>query len=114
MAPLILAVENRFATAIVHSGGLASYSVRAEVDPVNYVSHVRLPILMLNGRYDLAVPFETEARPMFERLGTPDRDKRLYVADSDHWIPRTELIRESLAWLDKYLGPVGPAAATTR
>jgi formylglycine-generating enzyme required for sulfatase activity/dienelactone hydrolase len=111
MAPLILAVEDRFAAAIVHSGGLAPYKLRPEVDPVNYVSHVRVPVLMLNGRYDLSLPFETEARPMFERLGTPDRDKRLFVADSDHWIPRTDLIRESLAWLDRYLGPVQPAAA---
>jgi tRNA A-37 threonylcarbamoyl transferase component Bud32/dienelactone hydrolase len=112
MASLVLAVEDRFVTGIVHSGGLANYRVRAEVDPINYVSHVRVPVLMLNGRYDLSVPFETEARPMFERLGTPDRDKRLYISDTDHWIPRTELIRESLAWLDRYLGPVEPAATT--
>jgi pimeloyl-ACP methyl ester carboxylesterase len=91
--------------------GLLSSRTRPEVDAINYVSHVRMPVLMLQGRYDLAVPLETEARPMFERLGTPDRDKRLYVVDTDHWIPRTDLIRESLAWLDKYLGPVEPAAA---
>jgi len=35
------------------------------------------------------------------------------VYESDHGIPRAELIRESLAWLDKYLGPVEPAAAPT-
>jgi formylglycine-generating enzyme required for sulfatase activity/dienelactone hydrolase len=113
VSSLVLTVEDRFTAAIVHSGGLANYQVRAEVDPINYVSHVRVPVLMLNGRYDLAVPFETHARPMFERLGTPDRHKRLYVSDTDHWIPRTELIRESLAWLDDYLGPVGPAPATS-
>jgi dipeptidyl aminopeptidase/acylaminoacyl peptidase len=66
---------------------------------------------MLHGRYDLAVPFETDARPMYELLGTPAPDKRLYLVDSDHWIPRNEVIRESLAWLDKYLGPVQAAAA---
>jgi hypothetical protein len=26
--------------------------------------------------------------------------------DTDHFIPRRELIQESLAWFDKYLGPV--------
>jgi dienelactone hydrolase len=111
LSSVVLAVEDRFRVGIVHSGGLEGWHARPEVDPLNYVSHVRLPLLMLNGRYDLTVPLETQARPMFERLGTPDRDKRLYVADSDHWIPRTELVRESLAWLDKYLGPV-PTAAT--
>jgi len=111
LASVVLAVEDRIRTGIVHSGGLVSWHTRPEVDPINYVSHVCVPVLMLNGRYDLVVPLETAARPMFERLGTPDHDKRLYVVDSDHWIPRTELIRESLAWLDKYLGPVEPAAA---
>jgi dienelactone hydrolase len=106
LSSLVLAVEDRFRAGIVHSGGLEGWHARPEIDPLNYVSHVRVPLLMLNGRYDLTVPLETQARPMFERLGTPDRDKRLYVADSDHWIPRTELVRESLAWLDRYLGPV--------
>jgi formylglycine-generating enzyme required for sulfatase activity/dienelactone hydrolase len=106
LSSVVLAVEDRFRIGIVHSGGLLSWRARPEVDPLNYVSHVRVPLLMLNGRYDLTVPLETAARPMFERLGTPDREKRLYVAESDHWIPRTELVRESLAWLDKYLGPV--------
>lgn len=110
LASVVLTVEDRFRTGIAHSGGLVSWHTRPEVDPIHYVSHVRMPVLMLNGRYDLVVPLETAGRPMFERLGTPDRDKRLYVVDSDHWIPRTELIRESLAWLDKYLGPVQPAA----
>ena len=26
--------------------------------------------------------------------------------EGGHDVPRTELIKESLAWLDKYLGPV--------
>jgi dienelactone hydrolase len=111
LTSVVLAVEGRFRTGIVHSGGLVSWHTRPEVDPINYVSHVCVPVLMLNGRYDLVVPLETAGRPMFERLGTPDRDKRLYVVDSDHWIPRTELVRESLAWLDRYLGPVELAAA---
>jgi hypothetical protein len=45
-------------------------------------------------------------------MRTPPRDKVLRVYDSDHSVPRTELVRESLAWLDKYLGPVQTAAAT--
>jgi formylglycine-generating enzyme required for sulfatase activity/dienelactone hydrolase len=113
VASLVLAVENRFKAGIVHSGGLPGWRIRPEVDPVNYVSHVRMPVLMLHGRYDLTVPLETEGRPMFDLLGTPAPGKRLYLVDSDHFIPRPELIRESLAWLDKYLGPVGPAATPT-
>jgi dienelactone hydrolase len=114
MGSLVLAGEDRFKTGIIHSGGLAAWRIRSEVDPLNYVSHVRMPVLMLHGRYDLTMPLETEARPMFELLGTPPAQKRLHLVDSDHWIPRPDLIRESLAWLDKHLGPVdAPAARKT-
>jgi hypothetical protein len=43
---------------------------------------------------------------MFELLGTPAAHKRLVVYDTDHFVPRNELIKETLAWLDRYLGPV--------
>lgn len=33
-------------------------------------------------------------------------DIKLKFYDSDHFIPKTEMIKETLAWLDKYLGPV--------
>jgi hypothetical protein len=41
---------------------------------------------------------------MGQLLGTPAADKRRVVYDSGHNIPRPDLIRESLDWLDKYLG----------
>ena len=86
-----------------------------EVDPLNYTPRVKLPVLMLNGRYDLVFPLESSVRPLFERLGTPPSDKVLRVYESDHMVPRAEMIRESLAWLDKYLGPVEPTTiAATR
>jgi serine/threonine protein kinase len=33
-------------------------------------------------------------------------DIKLKLYDTDHFIPKTELIKETLDWLDKYLGPV--------
>jgi dipeptidyl aminopeptidase/acylaminoacyl peptidase len=112
VAPMVLAVENRFAAAVLASGGLDPWArPRPEVDLPNYAPRVRLPVLMLNGRYDLAVPFEAASRPLYQLLGTRPPDKVLKVYECDHGIPRTELVRESLAWLDKYLGPVEPAAA---
>jgi hypothetical protein len=38
-------------------------------------------------------------------LGTPEADKRWIVYETGHAPPRKEVIRESLGWLDKYLGP---------
>jgi dienelactone hydrolase len=111
IANIVLAVEDRFKAAIVNVGGLISYGPpRPEVDPLNFAPRVTAPVLMLNGRYDLAIPIETSAKPMFHFLGTEEPNKVLKIYDTDHWIERKELIRESLNWLDTYLGPVEKAA----
>ena len=105
MGPLVLAVEQRLAAGVLVVGALTG-SGRPEVNGINYVSRVKLPTLMLNGRYDLIFPFETHVKPMFDLLGTPPEHKRLKVYDSDHFVPRNEMIKEILGWLDTYLGPV--------
>ena len=61
---------------------------------------------MLNGRYDFYFNFETCGRLMFDLLGTPREQKELKVYDTDHTTPDSEFIKETLRWLDKYLGPV--------
>jgi eukaryotic-like serine/threonine-protein kinase len=43
---------------------------------------------------------------MFRLLGTPKENKRHVIYESGHAVPRTEVIKETLAWLDRYLGPV--------
>jgi hypothetical protein len=44
--------------------------------------------------------------PLFRSLGTPAKDKRTAVFDAGHIVPRNEMIKETLDWLDRYLGPV--------
>ena len=62
---------------------------------------------MLGGRWDGNAPIETSQRPFFELLGTPSSDKRFVVYDAGHAaLPHKEMMRETLDWLDKYLGPV--------
>jgi hypothetical protein len=40
-------------------------------------------------------------------LGTPPADKRWLALEAGHSsLPRNVVVRESLTWLDKYLGPV--------
>jgi dienelactone hydrolase len=117
MSSIVLALEERIKAAILENGGFFIYfgpgefpgpggPVRPEINEMNYAPRVRTPTLMLNGRYDPYFPYETNARIMFERLGTPRDRKEQKLYDSDHYIPRNELIKETLAWLDKYLGPV--------
>lgn len=54
----------------------------------------------------MTFPYETMVKPMFDFLGNPKEDKVLKLYDTDHFIPRNEFIKETLAWLDRYLGPV--------
>ena len=102
---IIHAVEDRFAASVLVAGGLNGLG-RPDACDVNFVSHVLTPTLMLNGKYDVFCPPETSSRPMFDLLGTPPENKRLILYDTDHIPPRVEYIKETLAWLDKYLGPV--------
>ncbi len=101
-------LEKRIKAEILFSGGL-NLTVRylPEADPINFVRHVRIPALMLNGRYDAAFPVESSQLPLFQFLGTPGKDKKHVIYEGGHGnLPRKAVVRESLDWLDKYLGPV--------
>ncbi len=104
-ASIILGVEPRFKASVLVAAGLLGVG-RPEVADVNFVTRVRTPTLILNGKYDVLYPPESSALPLFDLLGTAPEDKKLILYETDHIPPRTEYIKETLAWLDKYLGPV--------
>jgi predicted Ser/Thr protein kinase/predicted esterase len=103
---LMIAVGGRFKAAILYVAGFRFQKQKPEVDPFHFVSRVRIPVLMLNGRYDNNFPYQTSQLPMFKLLGTPEEHKRQILYETGHSIPKNQLIKESLEWLDKYLGPV--------
>lgn len=102
------AIEKRIKTSILLSGGFQlAITYLPEVDPLNFVRHVTIPVLMLNGRYDASFPLESSQRPLFQFLGTPAKDKKHVIYEGGHGaFPRPDAVRECLEWLDKYLGPV--------
>ena len=106
LGPIFSAVEPRLKTAVLMGGGFEYEKTFPEVDPFNFAPRVKIPVLMVNGRYDFFFPKETTQDPMFRLLGTPDKDKRHVVFDSGHVPPPDLLIKEVLDWLDRYLGPV--------
>jgi eukaryotic-like serine/threonine-protein kinase len=106
VAPIVLAVEDRFKTAVLMSGGLEFQRALPEADQINFVTRVKLPVLMLNGRYDHFFPVESSQLPLYRLLGTAAKDKKHVIYETGHAVPRKEFIRETLDWLDKYLGPV--------
>jgi eukaryotic-like serine/threonine-protein kinase len=106
MSGVALAVDHRFKAAVLYVAGFRFPRSMPEVDPFNFVPRVRIPVLMLNGRYDHYFPVETAQKPMFMLLGTPPENKKWIVYDGGHFVPRDQLIKESLLWLDRYLGAV--------
>jgi len=99
------AVEERLKVSVLRVGGMWGAG-RPEVNSINYVTRVKIPTLMLNGKYDMTFPYAMTVNPMFDLLGTPRADKVLKLYDTDHFVPQNEFIKETLRWLDKYLGPV--------
>jgi dipeptidyl aminopeptidase/acylaminoacyl peptidase len=107
---IVPAVEPRLATEVLLLAGLPMQRALPEVDPINFVGRVRIPVLMMGGQYDFVFPLEGSQKPMFALLGTRPADKRQIIFDgAGHdltTLSRNDVIRETLAWLDKYLGPV--------
>jgi pimeloyl-ACP methyl ester carboxylesterase len=106
-APRLLAVDTRFKAAAFLSGGLLSYQP-AEVDSWNFAPRYRVPTLMVNGKQDFIVPYETNQKLLFNALGTPVADKKLMTYEGGHRNPvtRPDLLGEIIGWFDHYLGPV--------
>jgi len=106
LGAIMPAVEPRIKANVLYVAGLGFQRALPEVDELNYIGRVRQPTLILNGEFDFFFPKETSQRPMFELLGTPAADKKRLIFPGGHSVPRTEMIKESLDWLDRYLGPV--------
>ncbi|MFC2084709.1 protein kinase [Bacteroidota bacterium] len=107
LAPIFLAVEERLKVSVLLAGGLGfGGQGLPEVNQINYITRMKQPTLMLNGKYDSFFPLETSQLRMFELLGTPAEHKELKLYETDHIPPLNETIRETIAWFNKYLGPV--------
>jgi dienelactone hydrolase len=106
LGAVLPAVEPRIRANVLYVAGLTFQRALPEADAINYVTRVKQPTLILNGEHDFFFPQETSQKPLFDLLGTPAADKKRLVFPGGHSVPRTDMIKESLAWLDRYLGPV--------
>ena len=103
LGTIIPAVEDRLAINILLAGGVNVIG-RPEANSINYISRIKIPTLMMNGKYDRYI--DVLIKPTIDLLGTPRENKQLILYETDHIPPRVEYIKEILTWLDKYLGPV--------
>jgi serine/threonine protein kinase/formylglycine-generating enzyme required for sulfatase activity/predicted esterase len=99
------AVENRFRALIMVAGSLPVPEPQwlAEVTSANFASHIEVPKLLLNGRYDEVNPLKTQIEPFFKLLREP---KRQYLYDAGHSPPLEIIVPVINNWLDETFGQV--------
>jgi formylglycine-generating enzyme required for sulfatase activity/DNA-binding winged helix-turn-helix (wHTH) protein/dienelactone hydrolase len=105
---ILTTLEERLKAVVFLDGGYFLEPPLPGMDQVDFAPRMRRPVLMVNGRYDYGFPVDKSQLPLFRMLGTPDHDKRHVVFDTPHNVNarRPDLMKEVLAWLDKYLGKV--------
>jgi dienelactone hydrolase len=102
---LVPAVEPRIKICVLALGGVDFHHSLPEVDTINFLTRVKQPALLLNGRYDFFFPVETSQEAFYRLLGAKKEQKKRVIYETGHNIPRNELIKETLNWLDQYFGP---------
>ena len=96
-----LLFEDRYKGALFYVGG-ASPSAPPLSDGNNHLPRIKTPFLMLNGEDDYLVP-KSMAMALYNFSGTSEDDKKIVFYNSGHWpLPRNQMIRESLDFIDKY------------
>lgn len=103
---ILPAVESRIRVAVLLGGGFNFAKKMPEIDELNFAPRVKVPTLLVDGRYDEVFPLQTSQNVMFRFLGTPEKDKRHAVLEGGHIPPYDQMVKEILDWLDKYQGPV--------
>jgi len=99
------ALEPRLRAIVFVSGGLFTGPAPGEIDPFNFAPHITAPVLLIAGRDDFRRPLKESQEPLMRLLGS--KEKRHYVFEGGHVPPRwQEVIKETLDWFDRYLGPV--------
>jgi serine/threonine protein kinase/formylglycine-generating enzyme required for sulfatase activity/cephalosporin-C deacetylase-like acetyl esterase len=106
MGALLPAVEDRLKVLVLIAPGFYLNKRLPETDQINFAPRVKAPVLMLNGRFDFVFPVGSSQEPMFRLLGTPKEEIHRVIYETGHDIPRDQMIKETLDWLDRYLGPV--------
>jgi serine/threonine protein kinase/formylglycine-generating enzyme required for sulfatase activity len=99
------AVEPRFRAVVLIGGGLDEKYLPAlpEANSVNFAPRIRVPKLLLNGRFDEENPWGQRAQPLWRLLREP---KRLQLVDGGHLPPAEARVPAINAWLDETIGPV--------
>ena len=97
MGPVMVAVEPRLKAAVFIAGGSGATPLMPEVEPLQFAPHVQVPVLMINGKYDLWFPLDSSQMPLYRHLGSQDKVIRHF--DSGHVTPSAETVDMVDEWL---------------
>ena len=99
------AIEPRYRAMVFIGAGIpGSYrAINATVNPINFAPHIRVPKLVIQGRYDEDTPIRTATEPFMRLLPEP---KRLTIFEGGH-VPSVAVVMSATgAWLEEHLGRV--------
>ncbi|MBS1813187.1 MAG: protein kinase [Acidobacteria bacterium] len=102
---IYIAVEHRYRAMVSLANGLSPKCINwiPEANPANFASHIRIPKLLLNGRYDEVHPLKIWVEPLYQSLSEP---KQLHLYDAGHSPPLEIIVPPINQWLDEVLGEV--------
>lgn len=102
---IFVSLEPRIKTAVTMAVGLSRRNNDRveEANVANFAQHIKVPILMINGRYDEQYSWRIETEPLFKLLNEP---KQIIQYDGGHTPPPEIAVPAITKWLDEKLGPV--------
>jgi dipeptidyl aminopeptidase/acylaminoacyl peptidase len=79
----------------------------ASVSPINFVSDIKIPVLLIHGEYDEIVPFK-QSKNMYETMKDEDKDVTfIELNNGDHFLStaenRIKAMKAMSEFLDKHL-----------
>jgi eukaryotic-like serine/threonine-protein kinase len=103
---LFAALDDRFRAVVLIGGGIDErmQPAIAEANNINFAPHIRVPVLMVNGKNDEEHPWLGRALPLWTLLREP---KKLVLVDAAGHLPPAEVRVPAInEWLDHQFGPV--------
>lgn len=99
------ALEPRIRALAFMAVGITSGSEQyaEEINPANFAPYIKIPKLLIIGRYDEQYSWKSESEPLVKLLTEP---KQLIRYDAGHTPPPEIAVPAISKWLDERLGPV--------
>ena len=103
---IIPAVEKRVKAIVLNVGGLVMNESLPEADQINFLPPSPNRCLCSTANTTCIFRWKLLKNLCSIFWAHPKKTKKMILYESGHIVPRTEFIKETLAWYDKYLGPV--------